>query len=448
MSAIQKLKLDWFFFKYNCAKPGAIDYYHKLIRDQARSPEEIEELCWQRTVELVAYAYRHVPFYRDRFDALGLRPEDIRNPEDYQRIPLLTRQDLTTHFDRMLSDQATIRDVRLSTTGGSSGVPAKVYHQKNVIRAATGWRMLGWWGISPADNWASVYRDVRTNFKARVIHALQWFPTRHLLLNATSFTEQDMAKFLAECQKIRPQLIHGYVGAMDVLANYALEHGIEIPPPKAIWVTSAPITAVQQKRIETAFRAPVYDQYGCCEIYWLAAECPARRGLHMFQDIRRFEFLDENGKPLPDGEYGNIVVTDLENRYFPLIRYVNGDRGRRLADRCNCGCNLPLMDKVKGRVSETFKLPSGTRLNGEYMTTLFDDFPEAVRQFQVHQLADGSIRIRVIPNPDYPELAQLLEKVRSKLEVSIRHEVPVGIEEVETIPQRGGKLKFIISDVQ
>lgn len=438
----------WFFFKYNLAKPGAIDYYRQLCQDQRLAPEEIEALCWQRTRDLLRYASTHVPFYRRRFESLQLDVRDIREPRDYEQIPLLTRSDLTEHFAEMLSDEATLRDVRISTTGGSSGVPAKVYHQKNVVRAATGWRMLDWWGISPADHWASVYRDIRTNFKARTQHFAQWWPTRHLLLNATSFTEQDMIRFIAEFNQVKPRLIHGYVGAVDVLSTYILDHNLKMAPPKAIWVTSAPITAVQQKRIEEAFGAPVYDQYGCCEIYWLAAECPSRKGLHMFQDIRRFEFLDDAGKPVPDGEYGNIVVTDLENRYFPLIRYVNGDRGRRLTDRCNCGCNLPLMDKVKGRVSETFVLPSGTRLNGEYLTTLFDDFPEAVKQFQVHQTADSAIRLRVIPNRQYPGWEPLLETVRDKLTAAIRHEVPVTLEVVDEIAQRGGKLKYIISDVK
>lgn len=442
------LKERWFFLKYNLAKPGATRYFHDMCRAQTLSPDELEALNWERTRHLLKYAFEHVPYYRRRFEETGFAPEDIRSPEDYLRVPLLTRQDLMENFDEMLSDEATLRDVRLSTTGGSSGTPARVYHQKKVVRAATGWRMLKWWGISPAANWASVYRDVNTSFKAKLLHFLQWYPTRHLLLNATSFTEEDMRVFLEKFRKQKPELLHGYVGAIDVLAQYVLDHGIELPAPRAIWVTSAPITAIQQRKIEEAFHAPVYDQYGCCEMYWLAAECPARRGLHMFYDIRRFEFLNDDGSPVPDGEYGNIAVSDLENLYFPLIRYVNGDRGRRLKERCTCGCNLPLMDKVKGRISETFILPSGTRLNGEFLTTIFDEHPEAVRQFQVHQFQDGSININVVPSPRVADADGIFEAARSALADACNHEVPVTLNKVDAIPQRGGKLKFIISDIK
>jgi len=441
------LNEKWFFFRYGLVKPTAVSYYRQMLKEQYLSPEELEELNWKRTVALCAYAYQHTKYYHRRFQEIGLEPGDLKEPSDYEKVPVLTRQDLMDNFDDLLSDEASLKDVRLSTTGGSSGTPARVYHQKNVVRAATGWRMLDWWGISPAANWPSVYRDVRTSWKARVINYLQWWPTKHPLLNATSFTEQDMLRFLDAFRHVKPELLHGYVGAVDVLAGYMLDNHLQVPAPKVIWLTSAPITPVQQSRIEQAFGAPVYDQYGSCEMYWLAAECPKREGLHTFYDIRRFEFLDESRCQVPAGKYGDIVVTDLENYYFPLIRYANGDRGRWRQKTCTCGCNLPLMDKVKGRVSETFLLPSGTRLNGEFLTTLFDDAPTAVKQFQVHQQKDASITIRVIPNPAYPEVDALLERVRAKLASDIHQEVPVNLEKVETIPQRGGKLKFVISDL-
>ena len=446
MSFFSNCKEKLFFFRYELVKPGSKRFFEQLQKDQYLSSDEIEALNWSRTQSLVKHAFEHVPYYRRRFTEAGCTPKDIKNQDDFNRLPVLTRKDLMDNFDELLSDDVSLKDVKLSTTGGSSGTPAKVYHPKKEIRAANGWRMLGWWGISPAADCASVYRDVQNSLKARIMHFLQWYPTKQILLDATSFTEQDMRDFLDDFIRVRPEVLHGYVGAMDNLAEYVLEHDIHLPPPKVIWVTSAPITPVQQNKIETAFNAPVYDQYGCCEIYWLAAECPARNGLHMFYDTRRIEFLDDDNRTVPNGTFGNIAVTDLKNYAFPLIRYLNGDRGRRLDKRCTCGCNLPLMDKVKGRVSETFTLPSKTRLNGEFLTTLFDNTPEAVKQFQVHQLADASIVIRVIPNNSYPTLDETLEHVRSALENAVHGEVAVKMERVAEIPLQKGKMKFVISD--
>jgi phenylacetate-coenzyme A ligase PaaK-like adenylate-forming protein len=355
---------------------------------------------------------------------------------------------LTNNFEEMVSDEAVPKDLRLSTTGGSSGKPAKVYHQKNVVRAANGWRMLTWWNLSADCNWASIYRDTRVTLKSKIINLLFWWPQRKIMLNATAFDDIDICRFIKEFNKYQPPLLHGYVGAMDVVATYILENNIKVHAPTAIWTTSAPITPIQQKRIEKAFKAPVYDQYGCCEIYWLAAECPARNGLHISHDIRRIEFLDDDNQLVPIGNFGNIAVTDLENYYFPLIRYINGDRGRALAKECDCGCNLPLMDKVKGRISETFILPSGKRINGEYLTTLFDDFPDSVKQFRVHQNKDYSIVIMVIPNPSWNDLDDTLKTIVNRLNKQISHEVTVTIEKVQDICQTNGKLRFITTDIK
>jgi phenylacetate-CoA ligase len=235
---------------------------------------------------------------------------------------------------------------------------------------------------------------------------------------------------------------------VDELAAFVLSESLEIPPPKVVWVTSSPVTELQRLRIQKAFRAPVCDQYGCCEVYWLAAQCPRLRGLHMFQDVRRIEFVDDSGKPVPKGETGDIVVTDFDNRYFPFIRYKIGDRGRGLEGPCDCGVTLPLMDHVRGRVTDTVKTPSGKRISGDYLTTIFDDTPDAVRQFQVYQLADYGIELRVVPNPACPDLRRILREVEANLTQRLRDEVPVKVIQCEAIPHIKGKQRYVVSEVK
>jgi len=348
----------------------------------------------------------------------------------------------------LLSDETSLSKVRVSSTGGSTGEPVRVYLPKDSPRAALGWRMLSWWGLPPDCDWGRTYRNTRHGATAKLLTWIVTWPTREILLNASAFGPQDIQRFVVQFNRLKPPLLQGYVGAMDALANYILDHGLTVHSPKAVWVTSAPITPVQQSRIQEAFHAPVYDQYGCCEIYWLAAECSRRQGLHMFHDARRIEFLDENHCPQRTGEYGQIAVTDLMNSCFPLIRYLNGDRGRALARTCSCGCNLPLMDKVKGRVSEAFILPSGTCVNGEFLTTLFDHQPDAVKQFQVHQNRDHSIEVLVVPNPQYQQLDQVLDGVIHTLRARLNAEVPVRLRKADALPQKNGKLQFITSDIR
>jgi len=245
---------------------------------------------------------------------------------------------------------------------------------------------------------------------------------------------------------VRPRLLHGYVGAVDHLASYLLDHSISLPAPQAIWLTSAPITAVQEQRIQRAFGAPVYDHYGSCEVYWLAAQCPVKHGLHMFHDVRRIEFLDDSNKPCPENVLGRVAVTDVINHFFPLIRYLNGDLGQRLPGLCSCGVTLPLMDKVRGRVTDLIRLPDGKTVSGDYLTTLFDDQPDSVRQFQVHQKADYSIEILVVPDPACADLPTTLAKVQKVLEAKLDGQVRVDVVQTREIVQKGGKLRFVRSD--
>jgi phenylacetate-CoA ligase len=160
-------------------------------------------------------------------------------------------------------------------------------------------------------------------------------------------SEKDVFLFINKINHFQPPLIKGYVGAIGHLANTIIEKGIDVFSPKAVSVTAAPLSQVQRKRIENAFHAPVYDQYAFSEIYWVAAQCSERKGLHVFSDSRHVEFINESGKPVLSDELGRIVITDLENYAFPLIRYENGDLGRPLALKCACGINLPLMDAVR-----------------------------------------------------------------------------------------------------
>jgi len=441
----QRWRTRWFFAKYTVAKPQARSAFQEAVRNQRRSRDELEALSWARTRDLLQYAYGHVPYYREKWQGIGLHPDDIAKPEHFAQVPVLTRQDIQTNADRMMSDEAKQGNVRVSTTGGSTGEPLRVYHEKKVVRSAQLWRVLDWWGLPPDVDMASIYRNLNPGWKKRLAYKAFWWPTQHILLDACAMDEQSIRRFIAQIVRLQPPLIHAYVGALDHVASYILDHGIAVPAPKAIWSTCAPLTTVQERRIEKAFGAPVFDHYGCCEVYWIAAECQEKRGLHRFSDVVTVEFLDDDHHPVPVGEYGRIAITDLKNRLFPLIRYLNGDRGRELEATCPCGMSLPLMDKVQGRTYEMLRTPDGTVAGG--VTTLFDSNPDAVRRFQVIQREDYSIDILVVANPDFPDIDGILEGARNRLSAWLRHAVPVRVNIVPSLPSQDGKLRFVKSEI-
>jgi len=436
-----------FFAKYWLYRRDCLRAYRELLRNQSLSRDELDRLNWEKRRSLLAYAYEKVPFYRKRFSQLGLHPQDIKQPEDYQIIPVFSKEELRSGFHELFSEDAKPGLLRQCTTGGSTGVPVKVMVDKRIPAEAFGWRMMDWWQITPSEDAAFVWRMFRKKRITRAILKAAWWPSRRIHLDASSLSEENVSEFISKFNKLKPGLLQGYTGAIAYLAMHIENNSLEVFSPKAIWVTSSPITQSQRIHIEKVFRCPVYDQYGCGEVFWLAAECSQRAGLHMFHDGRFIEFLDDKGRVKPCGQTGQIVITDLENYLFPIIRYANGDMGRAIESKCPCGVNLPLMDKVRGRIVDLVKLPDETCISGEYLTTIFDDYPSAVKGFQVKQEADYSIAIRYVPGIDAKELDKILSNVRTTLERDTKSQVPISFEAVDSIANDRGKLQFIISEV-
>ena len=108
-----------------------------------------------------------------------------------------------------------------------------------------------------------------------------------------------------------------------------------------------------------AFDCPVFRHFGMAETgYGAAVECERHRGLHIREADLLFEIVDETGKKLPDGEWGEVVVTTLTRRGMPLIRYKTGDLGRFLPGLCGCGSVLKRIE-VRGRLGNVLHLPTG-----------------------------------------------------------------------------------------
>jgi phenylacetate-CoA ligase len=211
-------------------------------------------------------------------------------------------------------------------------------------------------------------------------------------------------------------------------------------------VTAAPLTPSQRALVQDVFQAPVYDHYRSAEVPWIAGECRQQSGLHVFADVRKVEIVDASGQPAPLGRTGEVVVSDLTNRVFPLLRYRLGDRAAELASACPCGITLPLISSVAGRTSEVLRLPTGQSVAGEGLAQIFSRVPSAVRQFQIHQRADYSIDLLVVPGDSAAAVAEI-QTAAARFRGVLRDSVVVRLELVSHIPHDGGKVRYLLSDV-
>jgi phenylacetate-CoA ligase len=418
-------------------------FYGNAIENQMAP--EVYQLNFEKRRAIVAHAYETTTFYKKKYDQNGIVPENIKTEDDFNKLPIVTREEIKNNFPDFISKKAHKTDYYKATTGGSTGVPLTVLHDKRYSLAPIQWRVMDWWGIKPYDNAAFIYRLRRTGF-SKIVNSLLWWPTKRIVLDASEMDEARIMSFIKAFNKVKPTLLQGYVGAVYEFALFIKDHHIKIESPKAVWVTSAPLSCQQRNIMQEVFNAPVFDQYGSCEIMWLGAECKEHKGLHMMSDIRHIEFVNEMNKTVPANTWGKILITDLQNYAFPLIRYEIGDYGRALDFDCKCGLKLPLMDNVKGRISDLVKTPTGLRISGEYLTTIFDDFPGAVREFQLIQGKDYAIQLLYVPN-ELDNLSTVISSVMGNLIKKTQNQVKVSAKQVDKISHFKGKTQFIISEL-
>lgn len=417
--------------------------YRELLRNQDLAPEALAELQRIRAIEIAEFARTQTVFYAKHFADAGIDPGRPLTPDDWTRLPLVDRRMLKEHSDDVNSSEATPRNSRRALTGGSTGEPLRAMHDSRVPTLALAWRMYTWWGIQPWDNLARMARWGFGRFDT-LKNDVAWWPSKQRYADAGLMSPESMRQFHAELTRARPALLEGYVVSTAAYADFLEAEGLRLPSLRAVATTAAPLDPATRGRLESVFGVPVHDEYRSAEVGWMAGECHERNGLHVFADARVIEVVDEQGQVLPPGETGDIVVTDLTNRVFPIIRYRLGDRGRLLDRQCPCGIGLPLMAPPEGRATDLLYTPTGRTLG--QVTGIFSDVPEAVRQMQVHQHADYSVTFRVVEGR-IPEARSHVERKIDLLRNRIDNEVPVMIEYVDSLPYTGAKLKYVVSDV-
>ncbi|MFB3908274.1 MAG: phenylacetate--CoA ligase family protein [Candidatus Eisenbacteria bacterium] len=414
-------------------------YRKALNASQYLSPDELAALQWSRLLRIVRHAYDSSPFYRERFRRVGFEPEDLRSPEDLRRLPILTKDDLRSSLDSMFATGFTASNTIRKRTGGSTGVPVRVhmdYEAASQKRAAVE-RHDGWAGWRPGVPLAAVWGDTEKSlpWRQRLRNTLS---SRANYLDTLVFTEERLRAFLDYLCRSRVPVLMGHAHSVYRLAQFALSEGIT-PPVKAIITTAMSLSSEERTSIEEAFRASVFNRYGCEEVSLIASECDRHSGLHVFAEGLLLEFQDNGYSGVP----ARLIITDLLNFGLPLLRYDIGDYVVSSSSLCTCGRGLPLLKDVSGRVADFLYTPEGTPIFGISVLDTFVIHIAGVRQAQLEQLTLDSLVVRIVRNSDFSDesLQQLEATLRRVFGPRMRWDVEY-CEQIGLTP--AGKYRFSI----
>ena len=426
-------------------KSPYLKHYKKFLRTQYRPMEDVRRDQWTRLKSLLDHAYAHTPFYRDRFDSLGLTPADIRTWQDFENLPLLTKDDIRAHRGAMVADNIPKDRLFPKKTSGSTGVSLSFFVDEDSMQWKRGCTLRHdeWSGWRLGERIGAVWGnpEYKKSWRGYVRNTLL---ERGTFLDTLRMDEEAMTMFHAQILKEKPTLLFGHAHSLYLFAKFVHQNRLSPIRPKGIISTAMVLHDFERDLIEMVFGCKVTNRYGCEEVSLIACECERHQGLHVNMDTLNFECL-RDGKPAQPGETGAVVVTDLTNYGMPFIRYLVGDTARMAAKPCSCGRTYPLIESLEGRIADYVRTPEGEYISGISLTENFAMVLDGVKQMQIVQDSLDHLLFRVVQGENGQDQAlrtDIARLVSERFGSSMRHDV----EYVESIQsETSGKYRFCVS---
>ena len=418
------------------------DAVERMMAGQWRTAGEWDALQRERLAWIVDEARRAVPHYA------ALPAPDPAAPlgEMLAALPLLpkaaVRRDPAAFHSREMGGMRTVT----FRTSGTTGAPLVMHHTEE-SHAGTWAAMDRFWraaGVRWGDRRLSftgnrvVPEESDRGRLGRVDRA-----NARLLMSVYHLGERTVDRYLDEMERFAPAFVDGYPSALLVCARRLLETGRELRVA-ACFPTAETLTAEDRAVLETGFRTRVYNQYGSAEGAALVTECPAG-SLHVNPEVGIVEVLRDDGSPAAPGELGALVLTTLQNRAMPLLRYQIGDLGRAgEPGRCACGREMPRLGEIVGRQDDVVVTRDGRRI-GMLSFNVFK-WTRGIAASQIVQESVDHFVLKLVPDEGYePDQAQVAV---AALRERVGAEVRVDVEIVDHLPRgANGKLRAVVSKV-
>jgi phenylacetate-coenzyme A ligase PaaK-like adenylate-forming protein len=420
-----------------------------LTESQWLDPEQVRALQLEKLERLVAHCYEAVPHYREAMDDRGIVPHDIVDFESFAALPVLTRETLSDQAEKLTSSSVDPHTLRLRHTSGSTGERVTVSqdpdfdmwcraHQLRTYSWCGGWRL----GDPFVLIWGSPVLFETRSRRQRLDNRL----SRRVELNAFRLDRRSIDRMLDALARLQPRLISGYTTALHLLAQRAVERGIELTRLAAVQTTAEPLPPPMRSAIAAGFDCEVFDKYGSRETSIVAHEAPAHEGMCIQAEHTYVEFLTAEGTPCRPGQPGRLVLTTLNNFAQPLLRYETADIAAPLEGRCKSGIGLPLMTPVEGRLHDVICAPDGGMVHPQLFSNVMRQVPQ-VKWFQVVQQRDARLLLRLVT-----PTGSLSEPTRGLIaELVRRHsgfDYEISFEQLEDMPKAStttGKYRVCVS---
>jgi phenylacetate-CoA ligase len=437
------------------------------------TPEDLTSHQRERLHALISHASRNSPFYKELYqgikldDGLAITDLPVVNKsmmmDNYDRFvtdPRLKLTGLQDHIRQIKDDEYYLKEYRVQTTSGSTGQQGVfVFNRPEWSTAiSTGVRTGSYAGMASPRfprrwRYAAIGAGSPLHVTGRYYHCVDIGVHKMLRLTAMA----PMEEMVTTLNRFQPDFIFAYSSLASLLAIEQLDGKLHIQP-RAVTTNSEVRSEEMEQNIKAAWGITPFNTYGMTEAgLVMANDCARHKGMHIYGDLFIAESVDENNKPVSNGESGaKLLMTNLYNYTQPLIRYEITDVVTFSDQTCPCGSPFQMIANIGGRTDDILTMPH--RDGGEvpvHPHNLRSPIAEItdIKQYQIIQEQDG-LHINLVLRKDAPSAGEVRQAIQSKLERKLNALGAVCpalhiniVESIERDKQKMGKFRQIISKI-
>jgi phenylacetate-CoA ligase len=417
------------------------------------SREALKQLQLERLQAAVLRVYMNVPFYRKKFDELGIDPDSFRSLEDLSKLPFTSKDDLRMSYPYGMFAVPLREVVRVQASSGTTGMPTAVGYTRNDIKnwSNLAARILVAGGVTQNDI-VQIAFDYGLFTGALGLH----YGAERLgasVIPISSVNNRRQVKIMQDFKTTALMCTPSY--ALSI-ADTIIEMGINVNSMSLKYglFGAEPWSEAMRHELQEKLKIIATDNYGLSEVMspGVAGECPERNGLHINEDHFLVEVVDpETLDPLPEGKTGELVITTLTKEAFPVIRFRTRDLTSLITEPCPCGRTFVKMSKVMGRTDDMIKIKGITVFPSQIESVLFE-IEGTEPHFQVilerkAAVDELTVLVEVSESIFFDQVRKqkdFIERIKSRLASELGISVEVKPVEKKRLERFDGKIKRVI----
>lgn len=416
----------------------------------------LREVQLQRLKAVTALAYERVPLFRERMDAKGAKPADVRTLEDVRLLPFAVKTDLRDTYPYGLFAVPMSEVVRLHASSGTTGKPIVVGYtaQDMEVWKQVMMRTLYAAGYSRGDVVQNMYGYGLFTGGLGLHGGLEGIGATVIPISGGNSERQIMVMkdfgVTAVCST--PSY---FIHLIEVAQKMGLDFRKDLKVQRGVF-GAEPWTDQMRQYIQTASGVKAYDIYGLSEIIGpgVGAECECQDGLHIFEDHFLVEIVDpQTLLPVPDGQEGELVITTLSKQAMPVIRYRTRDITAIDTRACACGRTVRRIRRISRR-SDDMMIIRGVNVFPSQIETALLKTEASLPHYQIvltrkSGLDQMEVRVEItgeMLRDRVGEMEQLQKKFARSIEQITGLHAEVTLVQPGTIPRSEGKAKRLLDE--